>query len=295
MSSISRILAATDFSAAGHAALARAGQLAAQYSAELHVIHATPDWTLFSTHSAMHQDHYDDITKNAETLLKQEVSWLLAEFAVHANGEIQRGKASQTIVRAADTFRPNLVVIGTRGEHAPTIAPAALGGTTMKLLTQIKLPLLLVREAVATPYKTCLAAIGNSTDQSRRIVHWARSLAKGGDCHVVRTYEVPYLERLRLVGVSAGAIAACSHDAELAARFAADPPWSEEGGGARIHMHLVRGMPVATVLTEVTRYSPQFVAVGRHEGTALEPEHPLMGCVGMRLAYHCPVDVLIVP
>jgi nucleotide-binding universal stress UspA family protein len=60
-------------------------------------------------------------------------------------------------------------------------------------------------------------------------------------------------------------------------------------------MHLVRGTPVPTVLTEVTRYSPQFVAVGRHEGTRLEPERPLMGCVGMSLAYHCPVDVLIVP
>jgi hypothetical protein len=37
MRTISRILAATDFSSAGHAALARAGQLAAQHTAELHV------------------------------------------------------------------------------------------------------------------------------------------------------------------------------------------------------------------------------------------------------------------
>jgi len=295
MSIISRILAATDFSATGHAVLARAGQLAAQYGAEFRVVHATPDWTLFSNRSAMQQRHYDDITRNAEILLKAEVSWLLAKFAVHASGEIQRGKASQTIVRAVDAYHPTLLVIGTRGEHAPAVAPAALGGTTMKLLTQVKVPLLLVRDAVTTPYSTCLAAIGNSTEQARRIVHWASSLVKGGDCHLVRAYEVPYLERLRLCGLSADAMTECSQDAELAARYAADPPWSDEDGGARIHMHLVRGTPVPTVLTEVTRYSPQFVAVGQHEGTQLEPEHPLIGCVGMSLAYHCPVDVLIVP
>src|SRR5579859_781991 len=96
MSIISRILVATDFSAAGRAAVARAGQLAAQYGAELRVVHATPDWTLFSNRSAMQQEQYDDITKSAEALLKGEVNWLLAEFAVHASGEIQLGKASQT-------------------------------------------------------------------------------------------------------------------------------------------------------------------------------------------------------
>lgn len=294
MSIIPRILVATDFSVAGHTALARAGQLAAQHGAELHVVHATPDWNLFSNRSAMPQKHYDDLIKKAEALLKEEVNWLRAEFSVHASGEIQCGKASQAIVRAVDTIHPNLLVIGTHGEHASTMATAGLGGTTMKLLTQAKLPLLLVRGATTVPYETCVAAIGSSAEQSRRIAHWATSLVKGGDCHLVRTYEVPYLERLRVSGVSADAIEGCSQDAELAARYAADPPWPEDSG-ARIHMHLVRGMPIPTVLTEVTRHSPQFLVVGRHEGARFEAEHPLMGCVGMRLAYHCPVDVLIVP
>ena len=49
-----RILVATDFSAAGHAAVARAGQLAAQFQAQLTVLHATPDWTLFSQRATAH-------------------------------------------------------------------------------------------------------------------------------------------------------------------------------------------------------------------------------------------------
>src|SRR3569833_2144778 len=49
---VSRILAATDFSAAGEAALSRAGQIAAEQGAELRIIHATPDWNLFSNRAS---------------------------------------------------------------------------------------------------------------------------------------------------------------------------------------------------------------------------------------------------
>ncbi len=51
-----RILVATDFSSAGRAAVARAGQLAVQYHCQLTVFHATPDWTLFSQRAAPHQE-----------------------------------------------------------------------------------------------------------------------------------------------------------------------------------------------------------------------------------------------
>ena len=61
-----------------------------------------------------------------------------------------------------------------------------------------------------------------------------------------------------------------------------------------MHMHLVRGIPETMVLSEIARLSPQLVVIGRHEETPLSA-HPLMGCVGVRIAYHCPADVLIVP
>ena len=296
MRTVSRILAATDFSPAGHAVLARAGQLAAQHEAELRVIHSTPDWNLFSNRAPMPQQHYEDISKNAELLLRRATDWLASEFTIRVHGEIHHGKASQAIARVVGQYQPNLLVIGAHGEHAPQMmTPTAVGATTLKLIAQIRVPLLLVREAVIKQYNTCLAAVGTSTEQGRRIVQWAATLAAGGDCHVVRAYEVPYLERLKLCDVSAEAISTCSQDAELAARYVADPPWPKEEGGARMHMHLVRGRPVTSVLSEIARLAPQFVAVGRHEETPLSTEHPLMGCVGMQIAYHCPVDVLIVP
>jgi len=295
MRTFSRILAATDFSVAGDAALSRAGQIAAQQGAQLHIVHATPDWNLFSRHTLMAQQHYTDISRNAEVLLKRAKDRLMSEHSIQVIADVHQGKASQVIARCITQYQPGVVVLGAHGEHAGENSQIALGATTMKLMSQVDVPLLLVRQAKAHPYRTAVAAIGPSTEQARRIVHWANVITAGGHCHVVRTYEVPYLERLKLSGVSHDAIASCYEDAEVAARYAADPPWAGEETAATIHMHLVRGAPLPSVLSEIDRQAAQIVVIGRHEQNPLTPDHPLMGCTGTQIAYHCPVDVLIVP
>jgi len=292
---LSRILAATDFSAAGDPALTRAGQLAAQQGAELRIVHATPDWNLFSNRAPMAQQHYTEISRNAGTLLNRAKERLASEFAIHVIAEVHQGRASQSIARCVTQYQPGMLVLGAHGEHAARISQNALGATTMKLISQLAIPLLLVRCTNATPYRTSVAAIGPSSEQSRRIVHWATVIVSGGDCHIVRTYEVPYLERLKLSGVSHEAIATCYADAEIAARYAANPPWSGEETATTIHMHLVRGTPLPSVLSEVARHAAQVLVIGRHEQTPLAPDHPLMGCIGTQIAYHCPVDVLMIP
>ena len=294
MRTLSRVLAATDFSLAGDAALARAGQIAAQQGAEVCIIHATPDWNLFSNRAPVAQQHYADISRNAERLLEEAKNRIASEFAVHVITELHKGKASQSIARCAASYQPGLLVLGAHGEHASENTQISLGATTTKLITQVELPLLLVRRAEIKPYRTALAAIGSSAEQARRIVHWSSIICAGGDCHIVRTYEVPYLERLKLSGLSAEAIETCSADAELAARYAANPPWSGEENAAKMHMHLVRGAPLPSVLSEITRRAAQVVVVGRHEQIPLTPDHPLMGCIGTQIAYHSPVDVLMV-
>lgn len=295
MRTVTRILAATDFSPAGDAALNRAGQLAAQQGADLHIIHATPDWNLFSNRASLAQQLYTGISRNAERLLKAAKDQLSSKFAIHVTGEMHQGKASQSIARCVASYQPGLLVLGAHGEHAIGSTPIALGATTMKLITQVKLPMLLVRQSEMRPYRTCLAAIGTAAQQARRIVHWANAMVGDGDCHIVRSYEVPYLERLKLSGLGAEAIATCTADAEMAARYSANPPWAGEETTAKMHMHLVRGAPLPSVLSEVGRHAAQLVVIGRHEESPLTLEHPLMSCIGTQIAYHCPVDVLLVP
>jgi nucleotide-binding universal stress UspA family protein len=290
---LSRILVATDLSPAGHAAVARAGQLAQQHDSELHMIHATPDWPLFSSSVNARQEHYDGVTRNAGALIDRETNWLLSEFGVHARAEVHRGQASRTIVRAVEAYQPDLLIIGASGEHASQTA--ALGGTTLKLLGQVNQPLLLVRNPKPTAYNNSLAAVQEAGALSRRIVHWGSTLAHAGTCEVVCAYDVPYIERLRLCDLSDATITARSEDQKKSVQAAIGALLCAEEAATQTHAHVVRGVALSVILAEITRYGSQVLIVGRHEHRPDGAGHALMGCVGVRLAYHAPCDVLIVP
>jgi len=175
------------------------------------------------------------------------------------------------------------------------MAPAALGGTTLKLISQVAVPVLLTRDHKLGAYSVSLAAVNGSHEHARRIVSWSTLLVNTGSCHVVRAFEVPYVERLRLCRTVSAEIDACADDARKSAAEATQSLLSAATGSARMHAHVVQGMPLPAILSEIARYGPQFIAVGKHEREPHEVAHPMMGCVGVRLAYHSPTDVLIVP
>jgi len=295
MKLLSRILAATDFSAAAQLAVTRAGQLASQHGADLHLIHATPDWNLFSRWTSARQEHYDQVSLHAHAAMRDEVNRILSTFGVHARGEVQLGKASQVILRALASYQPSVLIMGARGEHSPRVSPAALGGTSLKLFLHCESPLLLVRDENASPYSTSIAAVHEASDVAKSVVLWGSSLVPGGDCHVVHAYEAPYVERMRLCGVDDAAVQASILAAEAAARASLDKVITSGAPEARVHFHLAHGHPLAVLVTEVARHGPQLVVVGRHESARGRPQRELLGSMALRMAYHTPVDVLVIP
>jgi len=215
------------------------------------------------------------------------------EFGVSATHETRFGKASVVIAEAAADYSPNMVVAGARGEHQPRISPESFGGTTLKLLLHTSYPLLLVRGWDMQTYSISLAAVHDSCELSRRVVLWASSLVGNGDCHVMHAYEAPYFERIRACVDDSSRI-----DCELASEAIAQRIVLEmteaAARTAHMHSHAVKGKPLAALVTEIARYQPTLVALGRQEsgpGVAREP----FGTEGFRMAYHCPVDTLVVP
>jgi universal stress protein E len=295
MKLLKRILVATDFSVAGQRAVTRAGQLANQHEADLQIVHATPDWNLFSRSGSAKQHQYDEITLYAQGAMRNEVNRVLSAFGVHALGEVQLGRASEAISRTIASYQPTLVVAGARGEHQPRMAPAALGGTSLKLFLRTEHPLLLVRNEDSHPYVTSLAAVQQVSEVSRRVVLWGTALVPGGDCHIVQAYDAPYSERLRLCGMSSAVVEACVLDAEAAARESFEKLFTATVAGSRVHMHLVHGDPLGTLVTEIARYAPQLVIVGRHESDRGQSAREFRGSTALRMAYHTPVDALVVP
>jgi nucleotide-binding universal stress UspA family protein len=127
------------------------------------------------------------------------------------------------------------------------------------------------------------------------LVLWGSALVPGGDCHIVHSYDAPYSERMRLCGWSSAMIEASAEDAEAAARESFEKLFTATTAGSRIHMHLVHGNPLGTLVTEIARHAPQVVVVGRHDSDPGQSAHDLNGSTALRMAYHTPVDVLVVP
>ncbi len=295
MKLLNRILVATDFSVAGQRAVTRAGHLAHQNGADLQIVHATPDWTLFSRSTSARQEQYDEVTLHAQSAMRDEVNRVLSTFGVHARGEVQLGKASEVICRAIASYQPTLVVAGARGEHEPLIAPAALGGTSLKLFLRMERPLLLVRSEDPLPYRTSLVAVQQVSERSQRAVLWGTALVPGGDCHIVHAYDAPYSERMRLCGTSSAVVEACVRSTEAAARESFDKFLAAAPAESRVHWHLEQGNPLGILVTEIARNDPQIVVVGRRENEQGQSPREFSGATGLRMAYHAPVDVLVIP
>ncbi len=296
VSLLRRILVATDFSPAGHAAVARAGQLADQYQCQLMVIHATPDWTLFAERADANQQHYAEITRNAEEMMRLEIIWLGREHRVTtARGEVHRDRATLAVTRAIESFQPDLLVVGAGGEHVEPGGEAVLGGTALKLISQVSVPLLLVRKAPAAVYQTTLVAVGGQISTARRLTSWAATLTGPGTCHVVRAYDAPYAIRMRLCQYGDTEIAQ-SADAQLhIAQQDCAVLEHTMPSGTHPMVHIIRGAPLPTVLGQVRQIAPQLVVIGQHQH---DPgEHPAAWAAGLgtRIAYHCPTDVLLIP
>jgi nucleotide-binding universal stress UspA family protein len=291
---LKRILVATDLSAMGHRAVMRAGQLARQWETGLFLVHARPDWNLFARSRPASPGSDQDIAHSTDKPLREVLTDLEAKFGVQARCDSRPGKASSVIAAMVAEHEPHLVVIGARGEHESDETGPCLGGTALKLLTRFEKPLLLVRGATAAVYTTSLVAVDTASALSRRTVLWGSGLVQGGDCHVVHAYDLPDVETIRLRGVTEAVIDGRMRQAHEEATMTVQEVLGAAEGAARLQRHTVRGEPVAAVLAQITRHAPQLVVIGKRGPWAPPAQLGVMGGVGFRIAYHAPVDVLII-
>lgn len=291
---LKRILVATDLSAASQRVIMRAGQLARQWEANLFLVHARPDWNLFSRWQPAAKDSYEDVARSADEPLRKTQATLLSEFDVHAQCHSRLGKASHVIAAMVAELQPHLLVIGARGEHSGRGPDPCLGGTALKLLALIDTPLLIVREADAKRYSSALVAIDGAGSLSRRAVLWGSGLvADDGECHLVHAFDVPYLERMRLQGIDEVVLERRRKQAEEAANVMVRDVLGAAEGNATLHCEAIPGEPVGAILDSIERIRPDLVVVGKHEPQPAHLQSGPMGGVGFRIAYHTPTDVLV--
>lgn len=292
---LERILTATDFSPAGARALQAALRWAVRTGAALRVVHAIPprrrlDGLLGGTRVR------SLVTGRAAAALKSDLDALQPPADLEISSGIVEGTAARAILREANAFRADLLVVGARGERDVHGMPQGLGATAHGIMRSATVPVLLVRTAPTDTPPIVIAAVDLGAG-SAAVVRWAALASGGAPVHVLNAFDVPYAERLVAYGMAESTIDVYSADeharrerelAELA-RAAGEP--LHPGSTTRVE----RG-DAARRLYELARAAGATCAVvGTHAPHPFRRPATGYGSVCRYATEHLPCDVLVVP
>jgi nucleotide-binding universal stress UspA family protein len=288
MKAIKRILATTDFSSLGNAAVERALLLAAREKAEVLVVHALPEQGPFTAVLGSGSDLHQRMRSAAQESLVELVQAGEKQVA-EARTQVLEGAAADVVARAATGFQPDLIVMGAHARG--TVKQFFLGGTASRILERAACPVLVIRQSVRADYARALAAVDLGPSSSRVVAH-ALMLARFGRTTVAHAYVAPFNAKLRYRGISNEDVermmtnAAESAKARMAALLA-----TPELSGANLETRIVTGHPNPVLFELASELEIDLIVAGRHKGTPIE--ETIMGSIARLLAYHAPCDVLV--
>lgn len=201
MTKLQRIMAATDFSAAAENAVRRASTLAASCGAELVVAHVFDNraWQnarrLFQDAEWTHGEPEDTAIARLEEIRAG------AEKRCTARGRclVVEDGASNGLRQLIDEEKPDLLVLGARGEH--WLKDLLLGSTALKLLQTARVPVLVCRLPAEQAYGEVLVGTDFSP-ASGRAAQLARSAFPGARQRLMHAFQIPMEGRMRLAGAT---------------------------------------------------------------------------------------------
>jgi len=290
MTTIKRILAATDFSRLGDEAIRRAALLAAREDAELLVVHAFPRLSALDAAFGAGDSLPARLREAAEANLDARVEAARAAGAGRVRREIAEGSAHRAVADAAEVFRPDLVVIGAHGKGA--LQQFFLGGTASRILARAACPVLVVRRPIEGDYDRALAAV-DLGPRSETVLRAALVVAARAQVTLLHAYQAPFEAKLHYKTFPEADIA---RYVEMEARAAerntlallADP----ELAGLAIASKIVHGHPNPVLFEAASELRADLIVAGRHGGSRME--EAVMGSICRLLAYYAACDVLVV-
>ena len=287
---LKRILAATDFSPLGDAAIHRAAFLAAREDSELVIVHAMPRSSVLDDVFGADGDLPARMRAVAKVRLAALVDAATQAGARRVRTETPEGSAHRTVADAAESFHPDLLVIGAHGKGP--LQQFFLGGTASRILAHAVCPVLVTRREPAGDYCEALAAV-DLGPRSEAVLRAASIVAARARVTAVHAYQAPFEAKLRYKGFSEEDIACYSEPEARAAQrnvtaLLADP----ELVGLDLKIRIVHGHPNPVLFNVANELGADLIVVGKHGGSRLEES--VMGSITRLLAYYAPCDVLVV-
>jgi nucleotide-binding universal stress UspA family protein len=288
MKPIQRILAATDFSPLGNAAVERAVMLAARKKAELQVVHAIPKLStltaILGTGDSLQEPLRAAAQEHLEDLMRQAGAGAATVHAV-----VLEGSATAVISKAEYEFRPDLIVIGAHAKGA--VRQFFLGGTASRILAYASCPVLVVRQPTQPDYSRVLAAVDLEPD-STRVVENALAMSHHNRITVAHAFQSPFDSRLPYRAISEEQLERLGdNEATKATSRMAELIATHELAGATLQTRVVRGHPNPVLFDLAAEMNADLIVALRHKGSRID--EAIMGSIARLLAYHAPCDVLL--
>jgi nucleotide-binding universal stress UspA family protein len=217
------VLVATDFSPSAAHAARRAAEVARAHRVPLALLHVLPGGPLAELRRWLASEAAA-AAGGAEQAVRAAAESELQALAAALKGagdpppalstEVAEGGFVEVVEARVRALAASLVCIGVRGSGA--LRRLVLGSSAERLLRQLSVPLLVVRNASQGPYQRVLAAVDFS-DWSLPALRAGLALAPQAEWVLIAVINVPFEDKLRLAGVDEPAIDRYRRDAHAEA------------------------------------------------------------------------------
>lgn len=176
------ILVATDFSERSDIAVARAALIAVTAGARLHLIHVVDD--------DQKPRFIDSETAISEQLLQEEVARLNQTDGLDCISSVVLGDPFEGIGNAANTIRPDMVVIGAHRRRL--LRDVFVGTTAQRTIRRAQWPVLMVNAPPERAYTNILLATDLSETSRKAAAHFATlDLVPPEQCTLLHVFDAP--------------------------------------------------------------------------------------------------------
>lgn len=276
------ILLATDLASDSDRALDRAAQLAVQWQATLHVVHALRPETegFWWPADSDEPQSRDREVAMVEQQIRRDLREKVPDLVIH----VASGEPARVILEVAEREQCGLVVLGASG---PAFAGVEIATTTAQLMRRSAQSLLIVKLRPHEPYRKVLVGT-DFTAESRRGLEAAAAWFPDAGFELMHVLDIPYKSLLLEVGrehefarMERDTMAAFVAAARIPASIGTAMRTQIEYGHAEVMMrrHAIAREVDLTVIGALTR------------GLAF---HMLVGGNGARIVRTVPSDVLMV-
>ncbi|GHG81553.1 universal stress protein [Comamonas sp. KCTC 72670] len=282
-----KVLVPTDFSESSAHAVGRVAHLPLAPGAKVLLMHALPSRMPTELGPRALEATARELERVAQRLRKA----LRAEGATATvDTHIARGKPVDAILRRAQAFRAELVLVGRHGNKP--LRNMFLGSTAENVIRRGNLPVLIANRQATGPYLRPVVAV-DADAASRRVANFIPGLmTPGSELTLVHAYDVP-LEYAVFPGLTAKELTQYQKTFKGAAERKLAPLRRElDGSGVPYRLVMENGGSRSIVLEFVDDQGADLLALGTRARTGVA--HALLGSVATDLLREAKCDVLVV-